>query len=257
MSDQHNMLDKSKCEWLCDMLRRREICAVLVAPPCETWSKARGRPIAGQSEGPRVLRDAASPWGKAGLRRPELQQLATANALMFVTLKICLLCLLKGIMFVMEHPAAPSELALATVWRTWPLKWMLSHQAAQLGRIYQSDYQSKYRKPTDLLAIWLPSFWADMQTFVDPTPAEALRQLEGRDKDGFTTRWAKEYPPLLNCNLAFCFIAEAQRRMTSQAPLHDISPELCRFIESLNEVQKPVELQELQPDFARSRIDDT
>ena len=257
LSDQHNMLDKSKCEWLCDMLRRREICAVLVAPPCETWSKARGRPIAGQSDGPRVLRDAASPWGKAGLRRPELQQLATANALMFVTLKICLLCLLKGIMFVMEHPAAPSELALATVWRTWPLKWMLSHQAAQLGRIYQSDYQSKYRKPTDLLAIWLPSFWADMQTFVDPTPAEALRQLEGRDKDGFTTRWAKEYPPLLNCNLAFCFIAEAQRRMTSQAPLHDISPELCRFIESLNEVQKPVELQELQPDFARSRIDDT
>ena len=171
LSDQHDMLDQAKCDWICRKIQNGEIAAILAAPPCETWSRARGRQVDGQPAGPQVLRTSVAPWGKQGLTKPELRQLRVANALLFVTLRISLLCLLHGILFIMEHPV---EQALATIWRTWPLKWIQRHQAAKVWRIYQSNYGALFRKPTDLLAIWLPDFMADMQVFVSPTPSHEL-----------------------------------------------------------------------------------
>ena len=253
LSEQHDMLDPQKYKWLKDRLQAQEISAVLAAPPCETWSRARNNQLSTTNGGPRVLRTPQSPWGKEGLKTTELRQLAVANALMFVTLQLAVICLSIGTPFVMEHPDDPGQEDLVSVWRTWPIQWLLQHAMSKLHKLSQSQYGSPYRKPTGMLSLWMPHFYEDMQVHTEPTPRWALKHLSGVDASGFTTRLAKEYPPMLNRSLAYSFVQEELRRWQRSPPSHEISAELCCFIQSLEEAQRPISEQELQPDYARGR----
>ena len=194
LSEHHNVRDPKTYNWLCGRIRAGEISAVLVAPPCETWSRARNRRISDDCTGPRVLRTPQAPWCREGLKTSELLQLEVANALMFISLQVAVVCLYAFTPFVMEHPADPEQRDLVTVWRTWPVQWLLRHEAASLRKINQSDYGAAFRKPTMFLSLWMPHFFEDMQVYTAPTPERSLRALEGRDAAGFTTRLAKEYP---------------------------------------------------------------
>ena len=250
LSEHHDMLDVRKYLWLCARVKSGEVAAILAAPPCETWSRARARQLLDGSSGPRVLRTPESPWCKIGLQARELQQLDVANRLMYVTLKLHVISLLHHVLFIMEHPADPEDQTLVSIWRTWPVQWLLQHPAAQLHRLYQSSYGSAYHKPTNFMTLWLPHFGADMQVHVSPTPSRALI---GRDVDGFVTRYAKEYPPKLNQSLAYALLFEVQRQWAVTPPSQDISAEFSDFVQSLDEVQRPTAEQQMQPDYARTR----
>ena len=257
LSPEHDMMDQQRVDWLLGRLRQGEIAAVLAAPPCETWSRARGRNLENGQTGPRVLRDPSSPWCISGLTRPELQQLKVANHLMFTTLLVALTCLLSGVRFCMEHPAAPSDRRLVSIWHTWPVQLLLQHCSVTLHNVVQSDYGALYKKPTTLMNIWLPHFAADMCVWIAPTSAADIRQLVGRDSDGYSTRFAKEYPSALNKSLAFAFLSDYQRGLGHRAPTAEISSALSTFINTLNEAQMPAAAQELQPDYAKHNSTET
>ena len=250
LSDQHDMMNTERVERLLRKLRSQEIAAVLAAPPCETWSRARGRIIDPDAPGPRILRDFHSPWCKSGLTKPELEQLRVANGLMYTTLLVALTCLMAGVRFVVEHPAAPVEAQLATIWRTWPIKLLLQHHAVVLHTIWQSDFGAKFRKPTTLMTIWLADFAAGLRVWMEPVEAQDLRPLAGRDSEGYTTRFAKEYPPALNRSLAHALLADVQRSQGHVQPSSEISDDLSSFIDALNSAQQPREEQRMQPDYA-------
>ena len=251
LSDHHDLLDEEKYSRLIRWIKSGEVMGVLVAPPCETWSKARGRALDNGANGPRILRDSSMPWALPGCTTAELNQLDIANRLMFVALQVALQCLLSGVMFCMEHPSMPAEVSLASVWRTWPVLWLLQHPTAKLHKIRQSDFGALYVKPTFLMTIWMPHFAPDLMARCAPTNPAALLVLEGRDQDGFRTRWAKEYPPRSNRGLAWAFLTEAQRQWMQQRPQEEISAAFHDFIVSLNDVQQPNEEQAMQPDYSR------
>ena len=67
-------------------IRSGFVVGLLGGPPCETWSRARGRELEGR-RGPRVLRTPEFPWGLCSLGLRELKQLIFGSTLLLYILE--------------------------------------------------------------------------------------------------------------------------------------------------------------------------
>ena len=83
LSDTHDVTKPQLVHQLLRWITQRAVVALLVAPPCETWSEARHLP--GEV---RPLRDHLHPFGLEGLVQSELQQLWISSYLLFVSLRL-------------------------------------------------------------------------------------------------------------------------------------------------------------------------
>ena len=125
--------------------------ALLLGPPCETWSSARYEQLLDQQgravRGPRPLRGFDDCWGIAALTLRELDQVAIGNSLLLRGLWLCVPVGLRGGAVILEHPAPPLQAERPSVWRTglfglllrdgwlfrrhtfrqWPI-WCIGHQ---------------------------------------------------------------------------------------------------------------------------------
>ena len=80
-------VDRTKCDLMNPKQRQRwddllgsgRVAAVVMGPPCETFSAARENAIDGCSIRP--IRTFAEPWGKRGCKNHEIEQLHTGNTL--------------------------------------------------------------------------------------------------------------------------------------------------------------------------------
>ena len=213
--------------------RAGRILALLLGPPCETWTSARFAEIADKAgnilKGPRPLRSAEACWGLPGLSLAELDQVAVGNCLLLRGLWLCIPVALSGGSVLLEHPAPPYELERPAIWRTSIFLLLLRDGWLFRRRTFaQGRHGAHGRKPTTLLHAHCPII-AVLEENAMAVDLAQLQPLIGRDEQGcFRTAKAKEYPP----NLCRCFAAAFWRQITQRSlgatvePLDPVALEL-------------------------------
>eukprot|EP00438_Fugacium_kawagutii_P022407 Skav209128 [mRNA] locus=scaffold682:167178:169124:- [translate_table: standard] len=206
LSPQHDVTNRRLVDDLVKGLTTGHIAAYLVAPPCETWSEARYNIIPDQ-DCPRPIRTACDPFAIRGLSWKELQQIATANFLLFVAVRLLTISALSGVPGIMEHPKPSRSSERASIWR---LPWITKMCEARLLRIHlvmQARYGATALKPTFFATCNIQCFPAIAAKHARAVQWDQLEKLEGKRTDGsWKTASAKEYPGDLNKVLAHCHV---------------------------------------------------
>ena len=197
-----NVHDPALWTFLLQVASQGAVEAILLGPPCETWSAARLHQLADQ-RGPRPLRSRDSPWGLALRTWRELAQLEVGTCLLLKGLLLAVCTALCGGAAILEHPAEPGQPDAASIWRTALMTILRDLMPMfDVHTCEQWRHGSKGVKPTSFLYAntalpdWLRSW--EIATATRPTQG-----LIGRDAAGqFRTMAAKEYPSRLNAGLA-------------------------------------------------------
>ena len=196
-----NLLDLDVRQFWLQGIRDGFVVGMLSGPPCETWSRARGRSIEGRSKGPRIIRDAAHLWGFSCVGLKECKQLIFGNSLLLFTLEAVVELLLSGGSALVEHPSCPDEVELASIWRLPVVRFLLAQTDVNLVHLAQGLFGAPSPKPTTLLALRMPELSGHLDAcqlrYVMPKNVSI-----GLDESGaFRTAVLKEYPPALCCAL--------------------------------------------------------
>ena len=180
------------------------VVGLLGGPPCETWSRARGRELEGR-RGPRVLRTPEFPWGLCSLGLRELKQLIFGSTLLLYMLEAFIMVTLCGAPALLEHPAEPKDLSKVTIWRLVVVAIIEVLPGVSRYEISQGQFGSESSKPTALLCANLHNIRHHLRTHqLWKTPPTSVSI--GTDSQGnFRTAKLKEYPPALNRALAGAF----------------------------------------------------
>ena len=196
-------------------VKERYVIGALAGPPCETWSKARGRQADDpenliQKRGPRILREADSLWGRVSLALREIRQLDTGNLLLLFTLELLINLALEGGIGGMEHPAPPDEQDKASVWRLLVVEFLMAWPEFNFVEVSQGLWGAPSRKPTGLLLLNMKHMVAQLRGW--QTATENPRGVSiGKTTDGFwATSFLKEYPPAFCAGLAGGFVQTLQ-----------------------------------------------
>ena len=209
--EQMNVHDKVLWNFLLSAARQGQILAVLMGPPCETWSSARfeeqtdeqGQPV----KGPRPLRVMPdSCWGLKLLTFRELLQVSVGNSLLLKGLQLCACVAVHGGAVALEHPAPPYQADRPSIWRTAIIKLLSGPQMPFRQYTFQQwRHGAAGVKPTTLLY----ANAAIPQTFAANEQADLKKPttpLIGRLADGsYRTSFAKEYPSGMNRSFAESF----------------------------------------------------
>ena len=184
----------------------RGVVALMGGPPCETWSRARGKPLAatphGRRAGPRVVRTLQEIWGMSSLSLRELDQILIGNLLMGFQLVAMAALACTGGVAILEHPAEPPEVSAASIWRTPIMQLLLQLPEFFQLTIAQGLWGAQSAKPTTLAVLNAPDLGKTLhQSRV--TMDLPRRTSIGRDEGGnWATSKLKEYPPGLCLALA-------------------------------------------------------
>eukprot|EP00435_Cladocopium_sp_Y103_P019278 s2448_g4.t1 len=196
--------------FLTKIARAGRILAMLLGPPCETWSGARFvelLDLTGQRiRGPRPLRMADALWGLEGLTCAELCQISVGNVLLLKGLWIaCMVALRRGAV-ALEHPVMPREDYKPSIWRSALIHLLLRRPGHLFSKvtIEQWRFGAVSPKPTSFLYANV-----DLAASLEAGTLEGIsrptQQLIGKsatDPSTFNTAQAKEYPCALNKALA-------------------------------------------------------
>lgn len=121
---------ESRSYWL-HAIAQKWVIGLLCGPPCETWSRARGKLIKGK-KGPRVVRSREAPWGKSSLGIREAKQVLFGNTLLLFCLEAFVGLLLNGGCSLIEHPSCPDDSTLVSIWRLPIIYFLLGLPEVQL-----------------------------------------------------------------------------------------------------------------------------
>lgn len=97
-----NLSNPQTFAWFVDAVISNQLVAILVGPPCETWSIARERGLYAD-DGPKPLRSSSSLSGFVGLTNRETRQLCTGNELLGVVVTLATHLWLAGGICIIEH----------------------------------------------------------------------------------------------------------------------------------------------------------
>lgn len=246
ISERHDVRRTELVEQLISWFYQGAIAAMLIAPPCETWSEARFL------EGPVApVRSAMCPLTLPGLSPREIiTQVRVSNFLLYVSFRLMVAALATSTPAVMEHPRCPKDPLRPSIWRLPWTRDLLAHSAAKLVLIWQAFFQAPSAKPTNLLTSHLPDLLTDFRLFHVRPDWKRLTVLQGRTSSGgFRTALAKEYPPLMNRALAYTLVrCRAKRAKTAEAG-PDQPSEIDEWLQWLQGNEKELEEQTMAPDF--------
>ena len=226
---------------LLDLATSGLLLALLLGPPCETWSSARhealrdetGQPI----NGPRPLRSAHRPWGLEELCPREYRQIQTGMRLLLRGLILVVHTVLRGGSALLEHPAKPKQENRASICRTAIIELILRSGCFRTHTFGQWKFHAKGTKPTTFLYGNLPCLPTTLRSFEDCHAVRPQVPLVGRDTYGnFQTASAKEYPPLLNAAMAACVKEKWLPFLSSPSADQPevLTSELSNFLNSLH-----------------------
>lgn len=243
-----------------ELPRAGRLAGALAGPPCETFTEARHHlppdlPPEERKFWPRPLRSAKAPWGLDGLTYKEMLQLRTGTrfALQVAWLFVAMLC--YGGHMMIEHPGPPRDGEKVSIFRTPIYALLLRLPECALRIIRQQFWGAAAVKPTGILALRLPYFYASMNKW--KMASEDLAAVEpaiGRNRDGsFKTSGLKEYPALLSQGLAQCSVDALQRiSMTgvSRQSSHTVNHHLLKWCEAaLKATEQIDEAAAMMPDY--------
>ena len=192
---------------LLDLARGGRLLAMLLEPPCETWSAARNQPLPDEERtGPRPVRTASELWGMPLRSLSELLQLSVGNCLLLkgIWLSVAITC--RSGPVVLEHPAMPYDEELPSIWRSGILCLLLrGGRPFRRTTIRQWKFGAEGIKPTMLLYS-NGSLPTALEACELSNPVKPTVPLIGRDHTGkFRTARAKEYPAALSRAFALFF----------------------------------------------------
>ena len=188
--------------------------AIVLGPPCETWSAARHEAIydaiGNVLPGPRPLRSDSRPWGLDGITPREFRQLRVGMRLLMRGLILSILTVFSGGAAVLEHPASSDKEGRPSIWKTAIVHLLLQTGYFKRYTFAQWRYGSPGVKPTTFLFGGIPKLPQIMKSFEDATLDKPTRPLLGRDPitGAFCTSAAKEYPDLMNKAIAACVVSQ-------------------------------------------------
>ena len=250
LSDTHDVTKPQLVHQLLRWITQRAVVALLVAPPCETWSEARHLP--GEV---RPLRDHLHPFGLEGLVQSELQQLWISSYLLFVSLRLFMAATLAGIPSILEHPREPKISSRASIWRLPWVQTMLQHAHVQRHFVWQAKFGSPAAKPTHLMVSHIPRFTMLCKPYQIHVDWKQLIVLSGKDSTGaWKTSAAKEYPPALNGAFAACHVLTIRDRLRA-CWFDDVASRTIVAEEFAKLAVYSDQTGEMQPDFARGHYD--
>eukprot|EP00438_Fugacium_kawagutii_P003800 Skav211113 [mRNA] locus=scaffold3323:140647:145771:+ [translate_table: standard] len=238
---------------LVNAARCQRIGALLMGPPCESWSSARHQALGAEDgtsggRGPRPLRSATEPWGIQCLSIPELMQILIGTTLLLKGLFLLVLVAAYGGLTICEHPGIPFDETHASIWRTGLVKMLVRNGwFLKLCSIMQWRFGSPGVKPTALMdtGVQLPAILRryELQGIQKPT-----QLLIGRSESGsFRTSAAKEYPGQLNAAFAGAAFEALQR--FSLAPGKDEQQWDQAWLQNLISLCSTIDKDEWMPDY--------
>ena len=133
-------------------LQAAEFDAIILSPPCSSWSRAQYNP----QGGPCPLRSAAHLWGFPWLDGVRKEKLVEANELMAKTLQALEAAVATETPFFLEHPedlgVYRTGLTPASIWRLPELQDLARRAGATRWALHQRKYGAASAKPTGVLS---------------------------------------------------------------------------------------------------------
>eukprot|EP00438_Fugacium_kawagutii_P035148 Skav217728 [mRNA] locus=scaffold1282:35713:36369:+ [translate_table: standard] len=172
--------------------------AFLGGPPCNTWSAARQHALAG-GKGPRVIGRGEAPWGLGFLRRGELLQIIEHNQLSGFSLESMATLVTTSGVGLLEHPAQPDDPSAASIWAQPILRLISDLPGTRLVRVNQGFHGAASMKPTDLLALNVPSLEKCLSEWKVTQMVPGHLSIGQDDQGRFRTTPLKEYPSPSPC----------------------------------------------------------
>ena len=190
-----NLLDPSVQLYWINQIHAGYIVGLLMGPPCETWSVARGKQLLDHDHaGPRILRTVSHPWGMESLGLRE-------SGLLLFCFESLIAMAIRGGCAILEHPAEPRQ-QVATIWKLCVTVLLEKIPGFKRHRVHQGTHGSESSKPTDLLALHLETLPQDLKDHQLGGHHGFVASI-GKSADGtFKTARLKEYPPAMNLALA-------------------------------------------------------
>lgn len=210
-----DLSNEDTCSFWIKAIHDKQIVALLGGPPCETWSRARGKPLTSLvSKGrscPRVIRTLEETWGLHSLSLRELAQIKIGNVLMGFQLLAMTALSCAGGVAVLEHPAEPPEAGAASIWRTPVMQLLLQLPDFVQLTLSQGLWGAQAAKPTTLAVLNAPDLCAVLHS--NRITKELPKNVSiGHDASGsWATSKLKEYPPGL-CQALAIGILQAIRQ---------------------------------------------
>ena len=202
-------------------LKEDVLLGFLAGPPCESWSRARGRTLANGCPGPRRLRTVHRPMGKLDLTSREDQQVRIGNRLLGVAIRLLYTAALTGKCGILEHPAEDTEdESQPSIWKLEIIALLMRFPFCRRVRVFQGMYGAASPKPTEFLLVNITESAEALFCEGRSTPMPKA-SLIGTDPTGvWKTARLKEYPPDLNAVLARLLFM-SQPDPVAQDPLPD------------------------------------
>lgn len=142
---------------------------IILAPPCNTFSRARHSK---QFGGPKPLRLLEYPRGFPWLKQADLKKIEEANLLVDRTFLVCHKCVEIKRGFLLEHPeqlGTAHGLIPASIWNFQQFLDLEASQAVSQAGIFQCEFGAPTSKPTRLATSAIEAFEAsDLGKFLGP-----------------------------------------------------------------------------------------
>ena len=250
VSERHgNIMDPDVRRYWIHAARQQWVHCFIAGPPCETWSQAREHEVHDDDDGsvkmgPRVLRTSELPWGLASLTIRELKQVIFGDVLLgFVAVMISVLFATGGSGLV-EHPATPKHTHSASIWKTPLFRIFAELDGFELLWVAQGLYGAPSSKPTNLLALRLPTLRQRLHEGALTGTLPKLTSLGRDERGGFRTSKLKEYPP----GLCRCFSAAIRDRV-DHIPFADSMEPAQAFLDVCRELEVSLYSTRMGQDF--------
>ena len=184
------------------------VALTMVGSPCETFSEARYTPPppGDVSRWPRPLRSTENFFGLPDITNKELKQAQTGTNFFLQGLQALGSHIVRGGLFLSEHPGMPTDPDRPTTWRAPLTQLLRKHPDVHLSHIQQWRWGAEAVKPTGLLAHRLPKLLASLYACSVPDAQRPTTAAIGKSPEGeFRTAKLKEYPTALSAAFAKAF----------------------------------------------------
>eukprot|EP00434_Breviolum_minutum_P003484 symbB.v1.2.003065.t1/scaffold124.1/size443775/5 len=240
----HHMCDvNAEANWkrFWDLADSGYLVAMVLGPPCETWSAARNEAILDdrgcEVSGPRPLRSASRPWGIDSLAPREYRQLQVGMRLLLRGLLLATLTVINGGSALLEHPAESTKEGRPSIWKTGIMKLLAAAGLYSKHTFAQFRFGSPGVKPTTFLYGGMPRLPQVMRRYENHQIPKPSTPLIGRTAAGtFHTSAAKEYPGPLCEAIAACIVDQLSDSTSSHdvAAPERLSPHMDEFLNLLH-----------------------
>ena len=204
-----------------------EALGLLGGPPCETWSRARGRQLRNGKPGPRRVRSVLRPQGRLDLKYREDVQVRFGSRLLGVAIRLLYIAALTGATAVLERPAEDvDDVSQPSIWKLPVLRTLLRFECCRKFRVLQGWYGATSYKPTELFFVNVCAEAEEM--FLQARQGDLPKAISiGQDEAGnWRTTHLKEYPPAFCAVLGRVFAA-SQPRVAEVLPIPNWFSEVC------------------------------